>query len=172
MTYRIDYIPLAIFLTLGYWGDAENIAQWQLAWKAGGVAAFVVFLSQRSGFASADRIFLGANIYLFLGGLLAWLAMGRELSVYGGLLRGVSLFGIMFLVGVISTVFSRRGYLNIDTSSHLLVLYSWILVGITLVAAAVSWTFREHRLLEGTAPFLLVYLSGILLSRLIQYRMK
>ena len=161
----IEYLPLTVFLVIGFWGGSEEVSRWQVAWKTSGALALMWLIYNSREISSLNRIFLGVNVYLVVGGILAWLVLGRWLEIYGGLLRGVSLFVILGLVGLLTTLFSERGYLNLTgVKKATVVKYSWILLGITIISGVMSWVFRGSYLLEGTIPFLLVYLSSVVLA--------
>ena len=160
----ILYIPLAVFLTIGYWGGEDGVEKWQFAWRISSLLAVTAIYLSRKNLYSIDRIFLGVNIFLLVGGALSWLSIGEWLEVYGGTLRGVSLFVTLAVVGSVYTMFNARGFLNVERRSRASVQYSWILVAVALVAAGISWTYRGDRLLEGTIPFIMVYVASIVLK--------
>ena len=161
------YIPLFIFMTIGFGGGVESIERWQLAWKASSVIALLAIFFELRNLESTNRIFLGVNIFLIIGGFMAWLNLGQWLEIYGGLFRGVSLFAVLTFVGITTTMFSQKGYINSTaiTKQKLIFKYSWVLVFITILSGFVSYLFRENKLLEGTLPFLLVYVFSIYLQR-------
>ncbi len=109
----LNFLPLTVFVVIGYAGGAESIQRWQWAWKLASVCALIVLVVKLKELASANRIFVGVNLFLLIGGALAWLDLGQWLAVYGGQLRGASLFAVLSVVGLVSTLGSDRGYINL-----------------------------------------------------------
>ena len=95
-----------------------------------------------------------------------WMSLGPWIAVYGGDLRAITLFCILTIVGVFSTLISRRGFINVASCPRpVVVRYSLWLIVVTGGCGLFSWYFKGNLLLEGTVPFVLVYVAAMLLSR-------
>ena len=159
------FIPLLVFVLLGYNRGQESVEQWIVAWSISGALALAALVAVNRLAVRADRIFLGVNIYLLAGGLLALGGPGPLLGIYGGYLRGVSLFLVILLVGLYYTV-SGKGFVNLPDSEPAEVRRRSVhLLLTTLACVAFAWVFRGQILYEGTLPFFVLYVTYLSLSK-------
>lgn len=169
--YLAGFLALAVFAAVAYGAGAPSEARWLLAFKLGGalaLAELVFLLGVRR--APANRLILGANLWLVAGGLAAvtgqwWWLRGYERLGEAGL------FLAMAVVGLLSLWRSPAGFVAVAGDARRVAQASWLLlggVGLALGAAvwfrgqvqwaavvpviALSWLARALRLWVGRVP--------------------
>ncbi len=155
----IEFAPLSIFLIYIRSIDTSNPAAWQGPWLAsGGVALAVIllFIFQKRIF---HRIFLGINVYL-LSGAAAFVTHQWWLTGIYDNLRASGVLLWVIATGIVSTIFSPRGFLGIDSfDAKAVKKYSFYLLIVAVLAFAVSLGFRGNHLLSELVPFMSLYLA-------------
>jgi hypothetical protein len=157
-----QFAPLSLFITLAKKGGFTNEA-WEGAFIAGSLLAFVETLFLLWKGKPLNRLLLGANIYLIIGGVATALNLLWLLRLYSQL-RASAIFIVIFGVGLITTVFTSRGFLGVPAiSKHEVMRLSYILLGFTTICGIVSFWFREDVFLSGTLPVVtLIFIKWLL----------
>lgn len=164
-----QFIPLSFFAVYVYWQGTPTNARWIMAFEissALGVLQLLI-LTLLINKAPLNRFILAANIYLFIGGIACVFQRWEILTLYSMAMES-AILGIMFIVGVISTIFSSRGFIGIDNPRvDLIRKYSLILLSCTGVAFFISIVFMGNRILAAVIPILLLaVIRRALLNRL------
>jgi hypothetical protein len=163
----IQFFPLSVFATYAFWAGVPTGARWVEAFQLAAVAAVVqlaILLPRRR---PTNRLILGANLYLLVGGAAA---LGRQwwlLEAYG-VLQETGIFLSIAGVGVVTTFATPAGFVAVPGAPRADVRRAslWLL-GATLGAVAVALLFRGHRGLAAVAPVIaLAVLQRVLASRL------
>ena len=111
LEYLIGFIALAFFAYLAFGRGQTTDDSFVFAFKASSLLAIgeLVFLLART--APANRLILGANLWLIAGGAAAFTEQWWWLRVYQQF-GEASLFLAIFLVGVVSTLFLPSGFIG------------------------------------------------------------
>lgn len=162
----VQFFPLSLFATYAFWRGAPTNQRWLIAFELAALAAVVqlaILLPQRR---PLNRLILGANLYLLIGGAAA---LGRQwwvLDAYGTL-RESGIFVSMLVVGVVSTFATSAGFVAVPGAPRDAVRRAslWLLAA-TLGAAATAVAFRGDRTWAAVVPVFALAVSQRVLSRL------
>jgi len=166
LEYLIGFIALALFAYLAFGRGQATDETFVFAFKASSLLAIVelAFLLART--VPANRLILGANLWLIAGGATAVAEQWWWLRVYQQF-GEASLFLAIFLVGLVSTLFTPSGFigklgpkLSVQRSSLLLL----VAVGCAL---AVAVYFRGNVKYAAVIP--IIALSW--LNRLLRHKL-
>ena len=159
-------MPLAVFLLYMAIANPREQVEWRLPYyTATALAFFGTTLLVRRG-AILNRIYLGIALY-FASGTVGLLTRWPWINAEYGRLEGTAMMYWVLATGVCFTLFDRRGYIGLDADPRTVRRASWLLLGITLVASAVSTYFIGNRLLSSFLPFIAVFTAhGIIKARL------
>lgn len=165
MPLLVQFLPLTLFATYAFWaGPTPPPERWERAFMLGGVAALVqmaLVLRQR---APVNRLLLGANLYLLVGGLATVTRQWRVLVFYG-LLKGAGIFAAILLVGLVTTIFSPSGYVGRRHPDRQKVrFYSLVLLGLTAAGLVVTVLFRGSGTWPVALPLLVVAIANQVLA--------
>jgi hypothetical protein len=162
----VEFVPIAAF-GVAMRLTSENGPNWKLAFIVGACLALLekaLLLSKRIFF---DRLLLGADAFLIIGGAGFLFNIHFVLHIYGSLLHA-SLFASLLAVGVLTTFFTRGGFVGVKHQDrHCVVIYSFYLLGAGAAAFLISFAFRGNDLLAGAMPLTgVAIVSRILVKRL------
>jgi len=162
----IEFIPISAFgfvvrLT------SENGVNWKLAFIIGACFAVIekgLLMVKRF---PLDRILLGTDIFLIIGGAGYLFNIQLVLNIYISLFHA-TLFASLLIIGLLTTFLTERGF--IGTKHHergLVIIYSLYLLGAGVVVFLVSLAFRGNYFLAGILPFTgIIVINRILAKRL------
>jgi len=161
----IEALPLAVFLIYMAVADPHAQVEWRAPYYAAtALAVAATFLLWRRG-ATLNRIYLGIALY-FVSGSIALLTRWPWLNAEYGRLEGTAMLYWVLATGAFFTFFNGRGYIGLDAAPRIVRVNSWILLGVTLVATAVSMYFIGNRLFSSFLPFIAVFAThGVLKAR-------
>jgi len=162
----VEAMPLAVFLLYMAIANPRAQAEWRAPYYAATALAIVgTLLLVRRG-AILNRIYLGIALY-FVSGTIALLTRWPWLNAEYGRLEGTAMLYWVLALGLVFTLFNPRGYIGLDADSRTVRSNSWLLLGITLIAAIASTVFIGNRLLYSFLPFIAVFAAhGIIKARL------
>ncbi len=165
--YLLGFIALAVFVAYAYANGTPTVARWEAAFKLGAVLAAleIAVLSFRK--APMNRLILGGNIWLLAGGL-AFLA-GQEsfLRVYERL-GEVSVFIAILTVGILTTAFSKNGFVGVEGASRAVIAQSlWLIAGV-VAALCMAIYFKGNVKLAAVLPLTAL----AFLNRYLRYQIK
>ena len=133
----VPFLPLVFFVYstrfLGLPGDDTSLA---LAFYIGSALALIYFISSWFRWINLDYMALGANLFLLQGGIAS--AFMRDLFFPHTYFMQMILFGWIFLVGVITTFSSPKGFIQMSESGSNLIA-SLALIGATAVDFLLSF---------------------------------
>jgi hypothetical protein len=136
------------------------------AFTLGGVAAIIHLLVILRQPKPANRLILGANLYLLVGGIAAVAQQWWLLHVYGRL-NETGIFLSMLIVGVVATIITPAGFVGVESADGKGIRrYSTLLLAATLIATGISVAFQGSRTWSSVVP--LVALA--LLQRALAHR--
>jgi hypothetical protein len=160
----IEFIPIMAFgwvvrLT------SENGVNWKLAFIIGACLAVIekAFLLAKSF--PVNRIFLGVDVFLIIGGAGFLFNIQLILNIYGRLIQA-TLFASILAVGVLATFLTERGFIGIKHHDRKRVLiYSLYLLGACVAAFIVALLFRGNNFIAGVLPFTGMLVASNLLTK-------
>lgn len=154
----MQYLPLTAFVIVAQLCGQDSPA-WPQAFRVGAILAVAETLLLISRRRILNRLLLGVNLFLVLGGI----GFGFEwMPILDGYweLREATLPACILAVGMVTTVLSSRGFIEINSPHRLRVIaYSVALLGIAALCFAVSLKFRGNLLLSGALPVLILIVA-------------
>jgi hypothetical protein len=148
----VEFIPISAFgivvrLT------SENGVNWKLAFIIGGCLAVIEKSLLFANRFPLDRILLGTDVFLIIGGLGYLFSLQLILNIYLSLFHA-TLFASLLIVGVLTTFFTERGFIGVNHHQrYQVLLFSLFLLGAGVAAFLVSYIFRGDYMLAGVLPF-------------------
>jgi hypothetical protein len=109
--YLLGFLALAIFAYLAFASDPTSDERFVYAFKIASVVAVVELAVLLTRDSAANRLVIGANIWLAVGGAAAFLEVWWVLRVYQRF-GEASLFASMFAVGLVSMAVSPAGFIG------------------------------------------------------------
>lgn len=162
--YLLGFLALALFAFLAFGGGPATDDQLLFAFKASApVAVFeLAVLCSRAG--PANRLVLGANLWLAAGGLAALLPQWWWLKGYQQL-GEAALFISMGIVGPATTALSPAGFVAAEGPRRAVVLASLALLAGVLLALVAAVHFRGNVKLAAVIPVIALSWFNRLLRR-------
>jgi hypothetical protein len=162
----VEFIPIIAFGWVVRLTN-ENAVNWKLAFIVGACIALLersLLVAKRL---PLDRLLLGVDMFLVVGGAGFLFNITFILLLYERLMQA-TLFAFVLVVGILTTFLTERGFLGIRHHERSQVLsYSLYLIGAGVVAFLVSFAFRGNYLLAGVIPFTgMIVAKSILAKRL------
>lgn len=148
--YLVGFIALAVFGAYAFAGPPSD-QRWVAAFKLGAALAVMELLYLWWRSLPANRLILGANLWLLAGGLAAatqqwWLLLGYQR--WGE----ASLFVAMLVVGLAATLGSRAGFVGAAGPPHKVRRASLALLAAVAGALATAVAFRGDAKLAAVLP--------------------
>jgi hypothetical protein len=138
---------------------------WGLAFVVGGCLAVIGTGVPLLRQVRLNRIFLGVNVFLVIGGMGFLLQIEPVTRLYGTLMQA-AIFCSLSLVGIFTTFFTKDGFIGVNNPNRrLVVLYSLYLLCASAAAFAFSLQFPGEIVLAGALPFSGILILSHLLSR-------
>jgi hypothetical protein len=155
----LPVVPLILFMAYArVYGMAHRV--WVGAFELGGATALMVIMTLAYHRIPFDRIMLGVNLFLTLGGI-AFLFDNETLLRWYESSKGGPLFGCIGVVGLLTTFFTERGFIGVNSGTKEAVRYtSFLLLATTFAALVWSVSADSDGLLWAVIiPF--VILTGV-----------
>jgi hypothetical protein len=166
LEYLIGFVALAVFAYLAFGRGQATDEAFVFAFKVSSLLAVaeLAFLLARS--APANRLILGANLWLVAGGLAAFVEQWWWLRIYQQF-GEASLFVAMLLVGVFATRFTPSGFVAKLGPKAAVMRASLVLLAAVCCALGVAIYFRGNVKYAAVLP--VIALSW--LNRLLRHRL-
>lgn len=161
----LAFLPAVVFLRFAQWRGPVSDDRWLLAFKVALPFAALHLLYAACRRTPANRLVTATNAYLLAGGVMAWAQAYGALQIYA-VLRESAVMVFVVLTGVLTTAFSRAGFVGATAGTVQQVRHMslWLLLA-ALPALGVSWQFRGNPLLAAVLPLMLLsYLGHRLLA--------
>jgi hypothetical protein len=139
--YLLGFFALAVFAALAFSRSNPSDERFILAFKVGGCLAFVELAVLLYRATPANRLIIGANLWLLAGGLAAFAQQWWWLQGYQHLGES-GLFISMLLIGLAATLFSPAGFVAAQGERRRVLVASVVLLAAVLAALLVSVRFR------------------------------
>lgn len=162
----LQFLPLSAFATYAYWnGPPDGHERWLGAFMIGAAAAGLQLAVALPRPEPTNRLVLGTNLYLLVGGAAAFTRQWRVLHLYG-VLRESAIFVVMLLVGAATTLWSPAGYVGATHRDRRRVrVYSVYLLAVTAGGLATSLAFQGHGRWVVVVPLIALALANRYLVR-------
>ena len=162
----IEFIPISAFVYVVRLTD-ENGVNWKLAFVLGACLAVIEKAFLMAKRLPLDRISIGADVFLIVGGIAYLFKIHLILNIYG-LLYQATLFAALLAVGIFTTILSERGFVGIKHHERRRVIhYSIFQLGAGVIAFLVSFTSRGDVFFAWILPFTgMVVINWILAKKL------
>ena len=142
----LAFLPLALFTTYALGNGTPTSDRWVVAFQLGAVAALLQLVVVMPRPRPTNRLILGANLYLLVGGLAAFTEEWWVLQGYGALMES-GVFLSMLMVGAVATFVTPTGFLTVTEApaARVRIASIWLLAatGVALVASVV---FRDDQM--------------------------
>lgn len=162
----IQFLPLSIFADYASRYGVPTDDRWVTAFQLGGVTALpqLIFVLRQSP--PMNRLVLGANVWLFTGGLAAFTQQWWLMRLYG-VLGESGIFLFIAGAGVVTTLAAPAGFIGaIDAPPAAIRRASLCLLGATCLAMAASVVFRGNPAFGAALPVMaLALLQRTLVTR-------
>jgi hypothetical protein len=162
--YLLGFLALALFAFLAFGGGATTDDKLLFAFKASAPVAVVELAVLFLRAAPANRLIVGANLWLVAGGLAALLQQWWWLKGYQQL-GEASLFISMGIVGLATTALSPTGFVAAAGPRRAVILASLALLAAVLVALAAAVHFRGNLKYAAVIPVIALSWLNRLLRR-------
>lgn len=161
----VAFLPAVVFLRFAQWDGPASDLRWLLAFKVAApfAAGYLVYAALRR--APSDRLVMATNLYLLMGGLMAWAQVDAGLTWYARLRESAVLVWVL-ITGAVTTGFTRAGFVGVAGAPAQLVRRAslWLLLA-ALVALGISWQLRGDPLMAAVLPITALSLLGHRLSK-------
>lgn len=168
----LQLLPLTVFVRIAFLHGAPEPEDWLRAFLAGAALAVLQFAAVClfSRGRALNRIMVGVNVYLIVGGVAV---LANQLAVLTMLnqLRESGIFLSLLAVGVVTTLRSDSGFIGEThgVASARIRQFSLYLLMLTCLATAASFYFRGHLLFSAVLPMMgLAIVNRIFKARLRQ----
>ncbi len=163
-----QFIPLAI-LWLPFAGKRsprrelkESLVPWHYFFYISAACAFLQLAYLVYKRQEIDKIALGADLFLFYGAI--GYALDEALLMPFKFLGHTIIFIFVFVVGIVTSLFSTTGFIQIDTPNKAIVRSgSLALLGLTLLAFMISYTITPSFM--GTKANVVLPFMGLVFAR-------
>jgi hypothetical protein len=167
--YLLGFLALALFAFLAFGGGPATDDRLLFAFKVAAPVAVVELAVLFRRAAPANRLILGANLWLAAGGLAAALQQWWWLKGYQQL-GEAGLFIFMAFVGLVTTAFSRAGFVAAVGPRRPVVLASLVLLAAVLLALLAAVYFRGDVKFAAVIPVIALSWFNRLLRRTVRPR--
>jgi len=164
------FIPLLVFLGVVRYHHIEFPTRWAYAYVYTFLPAFVFSVIAVLSFTTASKLWLGTNIWFAMLGFLALIKAWGPLEVLGTSFQESGGFVATALIGAVSTLFARGGFIGQSQAPTWLIRRcSWWLVAAATASALLSFVAQGHRLWSIMLPVLLFMSASVILRRRLRH---
>jgi hypothetical protein len=139
--YLLGFLALAVFATLAFSSSTPSDERFVFAFKVAGCVALAELAVLFYRAAPANRLIVGANLWLLAGCVAAFAEQWWWLKGYQQLGES-SLFVSMLLVGLATTAFSPVGFVAAQGERRRVLIASLVLLAAVTAALVASVRFR------------------------------
>ncbi len=132
----LRFFPLTVFMVYARSYGMTNQA-WYGAFVLAGLCSLAMFAILVNKRVMLDRLMLGVNLF-FLVGACGFLFNVEEILQWYSETRGGPFFGCIALVGVLSILFTKAGFIGVKNKSNKAIQYSSFLL---FAATIISWVW-------------------------------
>lgn len=160
--YLLGFFALAVFAAYVFAAGPPTTDRWVFAFKLGACLAAIELLVLALRKAPANRLIVGANLWLFIGGIAAFSQQWWVLQSYERF-GEASLFAAMLGVGLVATAAFPGGFVAAAGSRRRVMLASLALLAAVTCAMALAITYKGNIRVAAIYPVIaLSWLNRIL----------
>lgn len=149
-------LPMLVFVAFASQATLET-ERFPLAFMGACPFALLMLLALAWTRTPAHPLMLGANLYVVLGGASIWLGLDSLHAVYAQL-RATGMFIAVFVVGLLLTLWSRRGLVRARTPNAPSRRMDVFMLAAVALAGLASWQLRATPMFAGGPPFMVCLL--------------
>lgn len=164
LEYLLGFLALAVFAAVAFGSGAPSDDRLIGAFKLGALLAAIELCVLLLRTAPANRLIIGANLWLLAGGTAALSEQWWWLRGYQRL-GETSLFASMLVVGVVAAVFTQGGFVAVTGPRRKVALASLVLLVAVAAAGAASILFRGDVTWAAVVPVIVLSWLNRLLAR-------
>ena len=150
--YVLGFFALAVFAAYAFAHGTPSEARWISAFKLGGCLAALELLVLWRRKPIANRLVVGANLWLLVGGAAALTQQWWVLEDYYQHFGEASLFAAMLGVGVVSTFVLPGGFVAVLGPRRKVLVASMVLLVAVLAALFVAVVYRGDTRIAAVLP--------------------
>jgi hypothetical protein len=152
----LQFLPLTVFTLYSFRTGVPSQDRLFNGFMIGAVVAVMQLLWIMRQERPANRLIMGVNLWLIIGGTAAFFQFWNILKVYREL-REAGVLVCMLAIGTITTLLSPSGYVGSLTGETTRVrTYSFLLLFATLLALLCALYFRGNTLLAAVVPIVVL----------------
>ncbi len=167
----LQFFPMSVFLRTALLNGKPQASDWLYAFMWGGSAsilhlALLTFFSRDK---PLNRIILGVNLYLIIGGIAVVTNQTALLNLLK-ILKESGIFLCLLVVGVSTTFASKAGFVGVTepSMSKDIRSYSIWLIILTCAAITASFLFKGQMIVSAAAPLISLSAAVQLFKRRLQ----
>jgi hypothetical protein len=164
LEYLLGFVALALFAWLAFGRGPASDERFVFAFEAAGAVAVVELAILLARAAPANRLVIGANLWLVAGAAAALTEQWWLLRLYQRF-GEASLFAAMLCVGVLSTAFSPAGFIGQRGPRSRVLRASLLLVAAVALALVPAILYRGEVRYAAVLPVIALSWLGRLLRR-------
>jgi ABC-type uncharacterized transport system permease subunit len=162
--YLLGFLALALFAYLAFGRGPTSDEQFVSAFKFCGTLALIELVALLARTVPANRLIIGANLWLIAGGLAAFLEQWWFLRFYQHF-GEASLFFAMLCVGILATAISPAGFIGKQGQRDKVLRASVLLAAAVAIALLAAIYFRGNVKFAAVLPVIALSWLGRLLRR-------
>jgi hypothetical protein len=162
--YLLGFLALALFAYLAFGRGQASDEQFVSAFKISGAVALVELVVLLARAVPANRLIIGANLWLIAGGIAAFIEQWWFLRIYQHF-GEASLFFAMLCVGIVATVASPAGFIGKQGQKDKVLRASVMLAAAVAVALLAAIYFRGNVKFAAVLPIIALSWLGRMLRR-------
>jgi hypothetical protein len=162
--YLLGFLALALFAYLAFGRGQTSDEQFVSAFKISGAVALVELVVLLARAVPANRLIIGANLWLIAGGVAAFIEQWWFLRIYQHF-GEASLFFAMLCVGIVATVASPAGFIGKQGQKDKVLRASVMLAAAVAVALLAAIYFRGNVKFAAVLPAIALSWLGRMLRR-------
>lgn len=151
LEYLLGFLALAVFAYLAFAAGPASDERFVHAFRVASVVALLELVALLAREVPANRLIMGANLWLIVGGAAAFLEQWWLLRIYQHF-GEASLFASMLLVGVVAMWRTPAGFIGKVGARRLVLQRSWLLLLAVVLALVVAVYFRGNVKLAAVLP--------------------
>jgi hypothetical protein len=151
LEYLLGFLALAVFAYLAFAAGPASDERFVHAFKVASVVALLELVALLAREVPANRLIMGANVWLIVGGAAAFLEQWWLLRIYQHF-GEASLFASMLLVGVLAMWRTPAGFVGKVGARRVVLQRSWLLLLAVVLALAVAVVFRGNVKVAAVLP--------------------
>lgn len=151
-----QFLPLSVFTIYSFRTGVPSQERLFTGFMIGAVVAVIQLIWLLRQQRPANRLILGANLWLIIGGAAVYFQLWGILKLFREM-REAGLLASMLAIGIVTTLFSPAGYIGSSHADAVLVRKkSCLLLLVTVLALLCGLYFRGNTLFAAVIPIIIL----------------